>query len=385
MPDSKRYRTHQETVEQQNPKGYDYVVAIDAGYSAIKAFTENKHFVFPSYALRMTSGMLQVPKNTDILYKDNETGEIWMLGYEAQEMLSSDNTNDTDGELFSRKRYTNQTFRILCNAARGLALWGKNDDRKVVIQTGLPTAYVKGDTVPLQKALSAPADFSLKVGQLPWKRFNEQVAESDVYVMPQPAGALYSALINNKGEFVPERKKMLSDESVIVLDIGFGTFDFYGIRNRQIVCCESIDELGMRQVLTRTSRKIFDEYGEDIRVQAIQKNLESGKVVCVDDETMSSVEKPIDGLLEKASEEVFEEAFRRAKAVTNAFRGYDKVIVAGGTGEAWFSKIQKFFSGMTSLEVIPSNINDGLPFFYSISRGYYMFRSLQSWKGRPAQ
>lgn len=385
--ETKNFRTRQEFIDQSSPKGKSYIVALDAGYSSMKVFTENKHFCFPSYVKEINDDMLDVSSASDIKYQDGETKQVYMLGYSAQDMIESTSTSDTDGDLYGRKRYNNRNFQILCNAALGIALLEKqvDDEREIVIQTGLPTAYVEADKKPLVKSLCKPARFALKIGLNNWVEFNfvnepsaepkanEYVLkESNVLVMPQPAGSLYSVMIDKNGDYVANAKDYMF-KNVLVLDIGFGTFDFYGSKNRSIVCKESLPEFGMREVLECTRRKIFDEMNEDIRIQAMQKNLEKGVVVCFDEEEMKSDERPIAEIVDSARREVFAKAFEKAKATTGAFRDYDMIIIAGGTGEAWFDLVQEYFSGMKSLKVIPSNANDDLPFLYSNVRGYYMF------------
>lgn len=371
--DSKKFRTRQEWKSLQNPKSKCYVIGLDVGYSATKVFHENGYFVFPSFAKKLDGGMLNIHNEMDILYRDDETGEIYMVGYVAQDMTESTNTNDTDGELFSRKRYSDKRFKIICNTAMAMALDKKADDREVVVQTGLPSSYVTGDTPAIKKALSKNARFSMKVGEGQWKQYDISIDPENIYVMPQPAGALYSLLIKNDGNYVADAKNILSS-NLLILDIGFGTFDFYGIKNRAISCKESIDEIGMREVLKKTSKKILAEINEDIRVAALQKGLANGYVEYTEDETMKSRQVEIGPILESASKEVMKDAMNRAKSVTNTFRGYNYIIVDGGTGEAWYEDIKQWLSGMETIKVMPSNFNDRLPMIYSNARGYYMYR-----------
>lgn len=48
--------------------------------------------------------------------------------------------------------------------------------------------------------------------------------------MPQPAGALYSFLITSEGRYIPNAKNYMMS-NLLVMDIGFGTFDFYGLKS----------------------------------------------------------------------------------------------------------------------------------------------------------
>lgn len=149
MVDTKRFRTRQEMKMEAHPKGRDYIIGLDVGYSATKVFYENGYFVFPSY-VKEVGGVMDIASDKDIFYRD-EDGRIYLVGYNAQEMMQSDDTNDTDGELFSRKRYKDKRFQIICHTAIALATQSKKDGRKVVIQTGLPSSYVKGDTAALKR------------------------------------------------------------------------------------------------------------------------------------------------------------------------------------------------------------------------------------------
>lgn len=366
-----KFRTRQEIVRTyKNPKAKKYVIGLDIGYSSVKCFHENGYFCFPSYAKKVDEVLLTGEK--DILYKDVATGETYMLGYSAQEMIHSTDTNDTDAEFFSRKRYGSKLFKILCNAAIGLAMQYKNDNRDLVIQTGLPSSYETADTPAIRKAITAPAEFKLKVGEQPWHTYKFTIEPEAINVMPQPAGSLYSALIKDDGTYIPNAKEFLFG-NFLVMDIGFGTFDFYGIKSRSISCKESKDEIGMREVLKRTSKKILEELNEDIRLQALQQNLSTGYVTCINEDEMKAEEKPIAKYLEQANDEVFKEAMDNAKNITSAFRDYRNLIVTGGTGEAWFEKIKTYLSGMKNLNIMPANLNDHLPMLYSNSRGYYMY------------
>lgn len=87
-----------------------------------------------------------------------------MLGYTAQEMVESGDTNDTDSETYDRKRYWNPKFQILCKAAIGLAVMSrdKEDNRPVFLETGLPASYVKGDSPMMKKALTKTIKFLFK-------------------------------------------------------------------------------------------------------------------------------------------------------------------------------------------------------------------------------
>lgn len=367
--ETKRYRTRQEEKRLTNPKGKKYIVALDLGYSGTKIYIESGYICFPSYAKKIEHGMMGISDEKDIFYRD-ETG-LYMVGYNAQNMTDAMSTNDTDGELFSRKRYADKRFKIITNVALALAIRRKNDNRDVFIETGLPSSYMN-DSDALKKAICKPAEFEIKRGGGEWESYKLEFTDNQVDVIPQPSGALYSVMTKSDGQFIDNVKEIIAGNTLI-MDIGFGTFDFYGLKNRMIECKDSSDEIGMRKVLESTSKKILDDTGEEIRVASMQRKLEEGKFEAVNEDDLTSETKSISPYLEKASDEVFNEAMNKAKSVTNSFRGYNNLIISGGTGEAWFDKIKDRLKGMKTLKVIPANINDHEPLIYAVARGYYLY------------
>ena len=212
------------------------------------------YFCFPSYVRKLDSDLF-IYGEQDILYRDMETGNQYIIGRTAQEMISTSETNVTESELFSRNRYRSKSFKILCNIAMAFALDCKNDEREIVVQTGLPSAYEKADTPAIKKALLKPAHFQLKIGTGEWKEYNFSVEEKNIFVMPQPSGSLYSALIRQDGTYMPDAKRILFS-NILVMDIGFGTFDYFGIKKQKPVCKESVDDVAMKQVLKRNIKSI---------------------------------------------------------------------------------------------------------------------------------
>ncbi len=371
--DSKNIRTRQEFKSNINPKGKNFIIGLDIGYSGTKVFYETGYFCFPSYAKKLDKGMLDIPNDKDILYKEDGSDDVYIVGYNAQNMIDINSTNDSEGELYSRKRYADKRFKIICNVALALATKEKKDNREIVIQSGLPSSYVEADQKAFKKTLSSGGKFSIKLGKENWRKYDISVKESNINIIPQPAGSLYSVLIKSDGKYVQDAMSILTD-NIIVMDIGFGTFDFYGLKNRSISCKESTDEYGMRRLLSSVSEKILNDTSEEIRVSSMQKALEEGSFTYVNEDEMRDEVKSLTPYINQANDEIFKEAMEKAKSVTSAFRGYKYLVVTGGTGEAWFKEIQEWLSSMKSLKIIAGNVNDNLPFIYANARGYYMFR-----------
>lgn len=217
-------------------------------------------------------------------------------------------------------------------------------------------------------------------GEGKWQDITYTIKPDHIKVIPQPAGTLYSVMVKEDGAYAPDARDILCSNTLI-LDIGFGTLDLYGLQSRNVVNTDSFDSCGMRAVLKKVSGMILKETGEDIRIQALQHVLETGYFTCVDEETMNWEDKPVSGYLKKASREVFLEAMEQVKAATGAFRDYRYLIVTGGTGEAWYPWIREYLNRARGLSVLSGNRNDGAAMLYSNVRGYYMLGYVSGKKG----
>ena len=81
MVDSKRYRTKHEFYNLTTiPKGKDYIIGLDVGYSGTKVFYESGYFCFPSFVKKIDGDVLSLPSEKDILYRDNVTQDIYSTG-----------------------------------------------------------------------------------------------------------------------------------------------------------------------------------------------------------------------------------------------------------------------------------------------------------------
>lgn len=370
-----KYRIPQEIIERENAHVDDtWVLGLDVGFSSLKGFCANKYFTVPSYISRL-NGMLATVTEDDIYFED-ESG-LYLVGLSALRQVIDDDTSESDAELFSRNRYGTKKFRIMVAVGLGIGLMDNHAGRYVQgmpirVQTGLPTAYMAAkDVAAIKKAFSEKYDFRIKVGKNPWKEFHIHIPEENISVIAQPSGTLYSILIDRNGKYVPEAKATLCS-NILIVDAGFGTFDPYAMIDRKLVVKESIPDIGMLRILRETSKLFSEACGEEIRVTAMQKYLEKGFKDCVDEETMNSKSVYVSEYLKEANRKVCMESIENIKQITNFLRGYDILVLTGGTGAAWFDIYKDYFKGMKNLQVIPGNKNDSISMHYANVRGYYM-------------
>lgn len=354
----------------------EWGIAIDIGYSSVKGMSPNSVFRFPSYARKIDGDTLSFVQSSedDILYRNPSTGQVWAVGECALKMISSADTQDSNSVLYGRNRYSSDMFRVIADVALAFGMQnnssGSVNGRNILVQTGLPAAYLKTDSEYLTEVLEGQHIFDIKIGKKPWEQKNFSLLKSQISIMNQPLGSLISATTNSDGRKSELYEKVLKSK-VLVFDPGFGTFDTFYL-NGKTSQHETFDEFGMKAVFQKTVNKIFEKYGKEISVTALQTMLEEGTFKHFDKKTRSSQIIDFEGLLKEASEEVFMGAIEKAEQIYNHFEDLDYLIITGGTGEAWISKIYDLYTNMETLTILPGNINDNLPFVYSNVRGYYM-------------
>lgn len=353
-------------------------IALDIGYSAVKGFSNNMVYCFPSYARKITTAMLGYGEaNTnDIQYRDNVTGELWSVGESAQNMISSDDTKDSNESLYGRNRYYSDMFKVIARVGLGIGMIKNSIDspenKNLVVQTGLPPAYLKSDTFMLQDVLSGNHNFSIKIGDKPWVTLSFNLPIENVSVMAQPMGTLLSISTDNTGKPIAEANKYFKS-NMLIMDPGFGTLDIFNLKNRMIASTETFDDLGMKRVLTETANEIFNKYHQEIKVPAMQKSLETGSIKCFDRKARAATLQPFAEILETANKKVCNEALAKIDTIYNNLFDHDYLVITGGTGAAWSSYIREYYKNMQNITIISGNQNDNLPYIFSNVRGYYMF------------
>ncbi len=357
-----------------------WTIGLDMGYSAVKGMSQNSYWCFPALAIKIPSDRIELraPYSTDIKYRD-KTG-TWAVGDMAFGEATSGEVIISDSEL-NRERFYSQSFHV--QAAVGIALglrvnsFGNPNGKEIVIQTGLPPKYKSFETEDsLRDGIEGNYDFELKIGKADWKKFNFNIKRENIYIMPQPLGSLVSISVLKNGEKSPNAPTYFGSD-LIVVDPGYGTVDTFLIHNgvNREESNETFNNLGMSEVFKRTCRTISDKYRRTTTTHELEARLTEGNLKIVNKKEMTSQMFDFSELLYKNSRDVCKEVIEQLKATYNYFEKIDYIVVTGGTYEAWKDIFAETFSSMSSLELIPANINDtSMSNIFSNVRGYYFFR-----------
>lgn len=376
------YKTRSEIIERKMPRvngNNQYkaktIVALDIGYSSVKGASPNRVFMFPSYCKKASKDLEVIGKvrPEDIQFRDNTTGEIWLVGQSAQALMTqTDVAATTDISLYTRYRYKSENFKVWALTGMCLGLWGTGAGNEIFLQTGLPAEYKARDTKPLIDALVGDYDVSVKVGNNDWVDFKFSLDADHIDVMEQPKGTLCSVVYDD-GVLTDLGKQIMGANSMI-LDIGFGTEDIFPIRTGYKEPSKTYPDTGMRATFEAVISDLIQNYPIDIKIFEFQKYLEEGKASYFDNNDFRVYDIDFTEQLVKANTELCDKSLKRMLQEYANMMDYQYLIVTGGTGESRYKQIEEFFKTF-KVTVLPGNLNTkDLSFQYSNVIGYYMFR-----------
>lgn len=356
-----------------------WILGLDIGYSAVKGMSANMVYCFPSYARKVSPDqiVLKEAANSDIRYRD-ENG-VWVVGELAYDEVNASEVMDSEKELYGRRRYYSPMYQVIARTGMAIGLcsnsFGSPTEKDIIVQAGLPPKYLDSDTQDVKEVLAGYHKFELQIGKNSvWQQFEFEVKEENVFVMPQPLGAMISASVDKNGKVIPESKKYFNSD-LIVFDPGFGTCDEYSIhKGTSVGKGETFPNLGMREVFARTCKEIKETQNVELAIPELQSKLESGRIRVVDKKAMKSTPYYFKEILEDNCKRVCLDAIEQMKIIHNYFSDTDYIIATGGTYDAWSDIFTDTFKDM-DLEIVSANANDtSLSNIFSNVRGYYYYR-----------
>lgn len=353
------------------------IVAIDGGYSGIKGVSPNKLFAFPSYAKKAPRDFSIVSdlKSDDLFFRDNKTGEIWLVGRTAEALMNQEDIDSTsDSTLYTRYRYNSDVYKVLMTCGVALGLYGLGAGAELYLQTGLPSEYLERDADKLKKALVGNFDVALKLGNHDWVNFQFHLNEEHIDVMEQPKGTL-NALVYDMGKVCKEGASLLN-KNVLILDIGFGTEDKFGFKSGVSTNHDTTKDTAMRAVFEDVSHRLRKKNPDlDVKVFEFQKYLEEGTIPFFNEDTYGMSYEPFAEMLEVANKELSDKSIERLMRENDNLKDYHYLVVTGGTGESRLDYIKEKLKGLPKLSILAGNKNTpDVSCIYSNVIGYYMFR-----------
>lgn len=378
--DTKKYRIGTEFLVRENGNHPNYhIVGGDFGNSANKAYGPHGMSRFPGYAIRLDSlDQISVAQPHTIQLEDLESGELWLIGAQAQDLISA-RVSISEDEQYSRYRWRSKIFRPLVMASLGTTFRDKGEQKKrILLQTALPDAEMRDDRGEFRDILAGIYNFRLKVGTGEWRAYNFEIMRENVYVMEQARATLFSACMDSAMNATADRESIMSKKT-LVIDGGFGTLNLYPFWQGFLKKGTTYRDLGMERVLHDTCEILYEKYGRRISVPAMQGCLEEGTIRVPLKGKRGAKSYAFGDILEEVSKKVCYEALERVDQTYN-FMEYQNLVLGGGTCAAWEGYIREWLKDFDDLNLITADRNDTLDPVFSVSRGLFDYRYLKAYQ-----
>ena len=245
-------------------------IGLDIGYGVVKALTSSATITFPSVAgyareIKFQADEIAQRHPGDQIRDDD--GQ-WFLGDLALIQLPPGELLRLRGRTADESTMGNVFRARLAKAAFGKLLMGTQDEYVVHIRlaTGLPVDHM-ADAQNLKAAL-------LGQHQVKTDAANFIANVTEVMVMPQPQGTIYSQMLTPYGEVNPDHTYMRTG----VCDVGTYTVDLALDDDGEFVDSESGSiEGGVSAVHERISALLEHKYRQKIPFKMVETVLRTGK------------------------------------------------------------------------------------------------------------
>jgi plasmid segregation protein ParM len=199
----------------------------------------------------------------------------------------------------------------------------------VVLVTGLPVAWYD-DHDMVEAELTRTFDFVVN-GKA------RTINVTQTYVVPQPFGTLFRALLNDKGEVIDPQG--LARREVAIIDVGTYTTDYsLSDRLRYVEPRSGSTQNAMAEVYRLLQRAIASRYDLDLPLHKVERAFREGSV------TLMGKTIQIQPLISEAIRSVGDAVVAHAESLwPDRARSYARVMVTGGGGAAFYELLRSVY------------------------------------------
>ena len=289
-------------------------VSFDIGYSSVKA----KNILFPS----VVGAGKKIRYSTGI-GADNELDNLNVRVDGQEYFVGNLALTQSPNILFSltKDRYDTKEAVVLLETILAL-LAGK--DEEVDVMTGLPLDY-----------FNAKDAFAKKLQGTHSIYLNGELRTTHVRkakVMPQPMGVFFDQLI---GEYGGLQHPNLVNETIGIVDIGFGSTDIAYVKNGVFV-----DHLSRSTdiAMNRVYKMVRDNISQDLEVYKEIYELE--EIIRTNLIKIKGTQYTVQLLIEEAKKQTAQQLVSWVSTIWKDRGDFDKIVIAGGGGAALFPTMQ---------------------------------------------
>jgi hypothetical protein len=326
-------------------------MAIDVGFGGTKAVASNGRkasfisVVGDFHPVAFVSGMNDATSNLVIDYNSRKS----FVGESALKQSIPRATVDTD------RTVTDEGMTLLA-AAMALLAEGPATNTNMVV--GLPVRHyetLKNQYLKQVHAIHA-IDLLTPTGGLIERKF---VSVEQARVLPQPFGAFFDLILDDKGKLTSESED-LANGKVGIVDIGYNTLDLARADQLEYINPRSTSFAGQGifSAFQALSSELYRSFKVEIPPERIEPIVRSGRIKVAGKETPIFIQQ------ETAFKEAAAQIISRIKSLWPDRWELDRILLAGGGSILLGKYLQAEFSEQAVIAADPAfaNVNGYLKF-----------------------
>ena len=358
---------------QQN---YDIVISVDAGYNGSKVTVNGVCFAIPSDIVDMTgkTNFGDLTKHGFICMTDLE-GQSHLVGEQARTLLTEKEYKSSQAAkqqmLESYDKFTMKESEIHLMTCVGMALikWSeyceengitpKFDITKPVTEDSLFNIYIilgfphdvyKKAYQAVKPTVVGQHNFRIETEENDYD-LNFVIKSQNIMTFSQALAAFMGLVTDDNGK-IDYDSEYFKHLPTLVIDGGQKTVGIYVITaTLQIELAESNTIFAMNNVYEKVVQTIKDDCGRnDIEIYNIAEILKNndGEIVSYNKDTDQTEVMDIKPIVNQFTDETCEQLIEYIKEKYNNLLDIKQIVVAGGTGAAYYEGISKYIKGHRS-------------------------------------
>lgn len=330
----------------------NHLSAIDLGFMYTKAIIDGKRFMIKSIV--GNSKELQFKGLNLGITTENDNLECELNGkkYFVSDLaiLQSDEVKHS----LKKNRFNSEAVSVLVSTIFGMGLGKAYPSIYTNIVSGLPVSHYtdfKDDIAKLFMEKNHPFNVSIN---------NKDAVTGTVYsqegkFLPQPFGAVMDVLLDDNGNM---QNNELTDKTLAVIDIGFGTTDIYVINSMSPIQKLTFStETAMSHVYNLISRRIKENWGRILPYHEIESIVQKGVY------SRNGKQYNMLNIVKESYSTIATELINEIMQEWGNTEEIDQILLSGGGGIALESYLKEEFD---NLSIIPDTQ-------WAVVNGYYKF------------
>lgn len=266
-------------------------------------------------------------------------------------------------------RYYSEQFKR--ETAIALSQVVDSDKENIKLVTGLPASLSERDDLIKKMKKNLIDTYEVTIEYNEYTKERKQFTISDVIIVSQPIGTLWTIIYNTDGT-LKTNDKNIKHHKFLLIDIGYGTTDMVELSASKGLGNNKTLNKAMSDYVANLYNAIEREYPESRLSAAIENPYELDKLL-VDNDILELPRGKfkVGNIKEKLQDAMAQEIKSSLDKFGYNFEIYHKIILTGGGSKTLEKAIRKVFNNDNRITLVDNPLLANATGFYIIAKQYF--------------